>query len=155
MTKPAPAARETKSQLARRLKIHRAQLDALLHRPGAPAPDKHKTYEVAAVIAHIADARDGSTLDTLRAARLREIGLRCEKLRQEIELSAKRAVSLADVDAFLKAEARRLTFHIYAGIESELPPKLDGLPAAQMRPMLREWADKLIDSMRTAEALIA
>ena len=91
-----------------------------------------------------------SILSRLRVARLKEVGLRCEKLRQEIDIASKKAVSVTAVSAMLGRLATLLRSQLYNGIESELPPKLDGLSAAQIRPILRQFADSVCETMRDA-----
>lgn len=80
--------------------------------------------------------------------------LREEKTRHEILLiqaklaREKRAVVSID-------EVNRLLLHLstdgrtmlYQFLETEAPPKLDGMSAAQMRPILREMADAIADRM--------
>ena len=63
----------TKSELSRALKIHRAQLDTFLAKPGAPSPDAKKRYDTKAVAAWIAESRGTGSADSLKAARLIDV----------------------------------------------------------------------------------
>ena len=139
--------RETKSQLARRLKIHRAPLDALLAQIGAPAPDKAKTYNVREVVAFVTAAQPESALTNLRTARLHEVVLRCQKLQRELDHDDLLVVSISEVDRFMTRFLRHTVSALYFGVESELPVKLEGLPAAEVRKALREWADSFVDKV--------
>jgi hypothetical protein len=137
--------RETKSQLARRLKIHRQQLDTFLARPSAPAPDKAKTYSVAEVVAFIAQHREGGGLDSLRAARLKEIGLRCEKLSRELALAARQVVSIETFTEQSFLISRSMRDALIFKLTTELPPKLAGMTdVAEIRKALRDASDDVL-----------
>src|ERR1019366_1920437 len=142
-----PNPRETKSQLARRLKIHRGPLDALLVQLGAPAPDKAKTYNVREVVAFVTAAQPESALTNLRTARLHEVVLRCQKLQRELDHDDLLAVSIAEVDRFMTKFLRHTVSALYFGVESELPTKLEGLSAGEVRQALRAWADGFVDAV--------
>ncbi len=89
----------------------------------------------------------GKRLDTLRDCRIEEVKLKCEKLRRELALASNTAISRSDFDTLLGFLARDTRNAIYAGVDSTLPPLLDGLPASEIRAKLREWADALMDHM--------
>lgn len=134
----------TKSELARTLKLHRAQLDAFLAKPGAPAPDAKKRYDTKAVAAFIAESRGAGSLDTLRAARLEEVRLRCEKLRRELDRDAKLTVLRADVDELHGRISHCLRSLLYTKLENEMPPKFAGCDALAMRKAGRDLADEIV-----------
>lgn len=138
--------RETKSELARRLKINRVSLDRMLARPGAPSPTKAKRYQVADVARFIA-AQDGGNLDNLRAARLREVQLRCMKLERELAIAAREVVSVAFVDAMFERLARSVRQKMFSALE-ELPARLAGLEAGPIRRQLRDVGDAICDKMQ-------
>lgn len=80
--------------------------------------------------------------------------LRDEKTRHEIELlkakldrEHRKVISRDEVNKLLLTVATRQRSQLYQFLETEAPPKLDGLPAAQMRPLLREMADSICDTM--------
>lgn len=145
-----PKTRESKSELSRRLKLHRGLLDGLLAKPGAPAPDRRKRYLIREVVAFVAANREGNHLDNLRGARLREVQLRCIKLERELSTAAGDVVSLAEINSIFGHLAVTLKTKLFAGLETDLPPKLDGQPAVAMRPILREFGDSLCDVMAEA-----
>ena len=146
MTTPGTL-RETKSQLSRRLQLHRFTLDKLLDRPGAPAPDAAKTYDTRAVVAFVSSSAPETALTNLREARLHEVVLRCQKLQRELDHDDLLAVSIAEVDRFMTKFLRHTVSALYFGVESELPTKLEGLPAVGVRQALRAWADGFVDAV--------
>ncbi len=80
--------------------------------------------------------------------------LKDEKTRHEIELikarlaREKRLVIPADeVNTLLLHIATQSRTELYQFMETEAPPKLDGMSAAQMRPILREMADTICGKM--------
>ena len=78
--------------------------------------------------------------------------LKDEKIRHEIEL-LKAKVDREHRKVIDRDEVNRLLVHIgtdfrtmlYQFLETEAPPKLDGMSAAQMRPILREMADSVLE----------
>lgn len=86
--------------------------------------------------------------------RLSGFELREEKTKHEIELikakvakEQRRVIDREEVNQLLLHIASRAKTMLYQFLETEAPPKLDGLPAAQMRPILREMADSIADEM--------
>jgi hypothetical protein len=134
----------TKSELARALKIHRAQLDTFLAKPGAPSPDKKKKYDSKAVAAFIAESRGAGSLDTLREARLEEVRLRCERLRRELDRDAKLTVLRSDVDALHGRMAHGLRSLLYDCLENRMPAACAGYDSLQLRRFGRDLADELV-----------
>lgn len=80
--------------------------------------------------------------------------LRDEKTRHEI-LLIKSKLDREDRKVIDRDEVSRLLLHIaaqqrallYQFMDSEAAPKLDGMSAVMMRPLLREFADSLCDRM--------
>ncbi len=80
--------------------------------------------------------------------------LKDEKTKHEIEIlkarlaREKRLVIPADeVNTLLLYIATQSRTELYQFMETEAPPKLDGMSAAQMRPILREMADTICGKM--------
>jgi len=80
--------------------------------------------------------------------------LRDEKTKHEIELlkskiarEQRRVIDREEVNRLLLHLATRGRTMLYQFLETEAPPKLDGLGAVQMRPILREMADAIADEM--------
>lgn len=80
--------------------------------------------------------------------------LKEEKTRHEIEiLKAKLArekrtvIPAEEVNALLLHLSTQSRTVLYQFMETEAPPKLDGMSAAQMRPILREMADEICGKM--------
>ena len=88
--------------------------------------------------------RVGSTM-----AELKEEGLRLENEIKKAKLAREHRTVID------KGEVSQLLLHLstdgrtmlYQFLETELPPKLDGMAAVQMRPILREVADSIADRM--------
>lgn len=81
-------------------------------------------------------------------------GLKDEKTKHEIELlkakinrEQRRVIDRDEVNQLLLHIATRGRTKTYQLLESEAPPKLDGMSAVQMRPILREMADAIADEM--------
>ena len=80
--------------------------------------------------------------------------LRDEKTKHEIELlkakvakEQRRVIDREEVNQLLLHISSRAKTMLYQFLDTEAPPKLDGLGAAQMRPILREMADSIADEM--------
>jgi len=80
--------------------------------------------------------------------------LKDEKTKHEIEIlkarlaREKRTVIPADeVNSLLLHLSTQSRTVLYQFMETEAPPKLDGMSAAQMRPILREMADTICEKM--------
>lgn len=80
--------------------------------------------------------------------------LKDEKTRHEIELlkakidrEHRRVIDREEVNRLLLHISTRARTMLYQFLETEAPPKLDGMSAAAMRPMLREMADSIADEM--------
>jgi transcriptional regulator with XRE-family HTH domain len=78
--------------------------------------------------------------------------LKDEKTRHEIELlkskvarEQRRVIDRDEVNQLLLHIATRSRTMLYQFLETELAPKLDGMSAVQMRPILRETADSIAD----------
>jgi hypothetical protein len=78
-----------------------------------------------------------------------------EKLRKEIERFdlqndklKRKVIDRDEVNTLLHHIATTARTELYQFLETEAPPKLDGLPAAAQRPILREMADVIADRMQ-------
>lgn len=81
-------------------------------------------------------------------------GLKDEKTRWEIEILKARTarekrlvIPAEEVNALLLHLSTQSRTVLYQFMETEAPPKLDGMSAAQMRPILREMADSICERM--------
>ena len=91
----------------------------------------------------------GTTIRGLAGSQLKD-----EKTKHEIEiLKAKLArekrtvIPAEEVNALLLHLSTQSRTVLYQFMETEAPPKLDGMSAAQMRPILREMADSICEKM--------
>jgi hypothetical protein len=96
------------------------------------------------VAAWIAESRGTGSTETLRAARLVEVQLRCEKLRRELDRDAGVTILRADVDLLHGKMAHGLRSLLYTKLEGELPQKCAGFDALALRRHCRELADELV-----------
>lgn len=85
--------------------------------------------------------------------------LREAKLVEEIDLlrikkakERRKMIDRDEVNALHHHIAAQQRSALYQKMETELPPKLDGLPAAEIRVQLRNVADELCDIMATLVA---
>jgi hypothetical protein len=144
----------TVSDIARKLGLSRAHLVRNLKQKGAPAPVGRR-YGLAEVTAHVSRTiGSAGTADELKRARIEEVRLRCEALRRGLALSAREVVSVEFVHSLVKQIEGAFSQALYLGVESSLPPSLDGQPAVEIRRKLREWADRLIDEMTALHATL-
>lgn len=151
-----PKSRTHKAGLAKRLHISRPTLDKYLATPGAPRPDALGVYDLAAVAKFIsAEASKVVEHDEIKKLRIRKLIGECVAIEQGNRISSRQAVSVDEVDAFVKKTMYACKFYLYNGIENELPVKLDGMTAVQMRPYLREFADGLCDHLDRANIILA
>lgn len=80
--------------------------------------------------------------------------LKDRKTEREVELldlkiakEKRKLIPAEDVDRLHLFIATRAKSKLYQFLETEAPPKLDGLSASQQRPILREIADSIADEM--------
>lgn len=80
--------------------------------------------------------------------------LKAEKLKHEVEIlrikiekEKGRLIETGKVDELLHHIAARQRILLTQLFEVELPPRVEGLPAAQVRPILRAAADQICDEM--------
>jgi transcriptional regulator with XRE-family HTH domain len=134
------------SELARRLGVQRGTLANWKQREGAPA-----NRDVEAWLAFVEQNQLG-----LSGPKLGQLSkeLKDDKLRHEIELLKARlareqraVIPAAEVNTLLLHVATSSRTLLYQFMETEAAPKLAGMDAAQMRPMLREMADTICEKM--------
>jgi hypothetical protein len=90
-----------------------------------------------------AKRKPNAPLDELRAARLRELQLRCQKLERELALAAKTVAKISEVDSLLEYIGRRTHSAMRFAFETELPPKAAGQDVVAIREMAREAVDRV------------
>lgn len=137
--------KQTKAQLCKALGVHRTQLDRFLARAGAPKADKGRRYSVREVAAFIGAQQ--APLTNLRDARLREIGLRCQKLERELALQSRSVITVAEHDQFTETLCRATRDAMFFGFTAELPPKLAGMDVVEIRRTLRDYGDDVCRRM--------
>lgn len=88
-------------------------------------------------------------LEALRAARLTETKERITRLKRENAQAARNLVLVADVDRLLLQIASRQRALLLQATENDLPARIEGLTAAQIRPIMRTVTDGLCEAMAT------
>ena len=142
---------ETKSlgwqQLANEIGCSRVTLTEWRKRPDAPQSRDVTEWKV-----YVATNDLGTGGGSLLPANSRE--LKDEKTRHEIELlkakldrEKRLVIPTAEVTKLLLTVATQQRTKLYQFFETELPPRLDGMSAVQMRPILKEAADSISDVM--------
>ena len=134
----------TWDEVASALGCDRRALQVWRKRPDAP-----QGKDVAAWLAY----RDANGLGE-SGPKLGYKELREAKLVEEVELlrikkakENRRMIDRAEVDELLHHVAAQQRSRLYQYLETELPPKCEGLTAAQLRPIFRGVADDLCDQM--------
>ncbi len=88
-----------------------------------------------------------AALERLRAAKIRETEERTLRLQRENAHAARQLVAKDDVERLLVLISTQQKAILYQAMESELPVRLDGLPAGEIRSVLRTVADGICGRM--------
>ncbi len=112
---------------------------------GAPKTPNQEAWEAFAASQGLGSGGKHSSLEDLKAERLRkQIELDQIKIDQQ-----KRLIIPADeLDSFLGGLATMSRAAVYAALETELPPKLEGQSVVKIRKLCRESADSICDRMQ-------
>jgi hypothetical protein len=137
----------TKIELARRLKITRPTLDRYLALPGAPRRTK-SGWNLEAVLAFVNDTAQGeATLagrsEDLKSLRARELSLKCEKLRQAIDIEARKYLDADEVCRTVFAIGAAQKQVLRQKLEQEAPPRLEGLRAPEIQARMFVIVDEV------------
>jgi hypothetical protein len=135
----------TWQELANQLGVTRQAIVNWRNMPGAPADRDLAAWEEYSK-SHNLGAK-GSRV-TVSASQLKE-----EKTKWEIEIlknkdarDKRTTIERSEVSQLLLHIATQSRTMLYQFLETEAPPKLDGLAAVAMRPILREMADAIADA---------
>ena len=96
------------------------------------------------VMAHKLGARGPRTEGTLKDEKTRH---EIEILKAKLDREHRRVIDREEVNRLLLHIGTGARTDLYQFFETEAPPKLDGMSAAQMRPILREMADSICRKM--------
>lgn len=93
--------------------------------------------------------RESNKLTKQKTIDLKEENLRLDSELKKAKLAKehRRVIDRDEVDKLFFHVSTMGRTELYQAMETELPPKLDGMGAAQMRPILREAADSIADRM--------
>jgi hypothetical protein len=134
------------TQLAKVLGTTRHSLAAWMKRPDAPRGMDVQTWRTYV-------ERSGLGAAGPKVAQS-SASLRDQKTAKEVELldlkiakEKRKLIPAEDVDRLHLFVATRAKSKLYQSLETEAPPKLDGLSAAEQRPILRGIADSIADEM--------
>lgn len=130
--------------LAARLGVSTQTMKVWRQREGAP-----QTIDVEAWQEYVKKEGLGTRSGGVKPSSLKE-----EKTYHEIEILKARlarekrlVIPAEEVNTLLLNISTRAKTKLYQFFETEAPPKLDGMSAAQMRPILREMADTICTEM--------
>lgn len=112
---------------------------------GAPTGTNQGEWESFVVDKNLGSAGKHSSLEELKAERIRG---QIEIDRIKIERERKLTISAEELNDFLLTLANKAKNGIYAVLETELPPKLDGQDVTTIRRICRESADSICDRLK-------
>lgn len=118
-----------------------------------PAPER-ALYVLTPTISGILRYYRETTQRRGNLTELKEIKMAKENELLDLKMLREKRLTIAkrDVDALLLHIAVRAKTMLYQFLETEAPPKLDGLPASAQRKILREMADAICDAMADSVA---
>src|ERR1019366_254045 len=127
----------TIAALAISLGVTRPTIYAWLKLPGCPAKR---------VVADWQKWVKDANLDS-QSLRDKKTAAEIKLLNAKLDREERRSIAKVEVDQLLLHISSRSRSMLYQFMETELPSKLDGMSAGQMRPILREKADEICDAM--------
>lgn len=128
------------TQLAAALEITRPTLAGYRKMPGAP-----KGTDLAEWQTWLAANKKNVLGSKELRDELRRHEIRLKKA--QADAAERKAIPRDEVSKLLLNVATQQRSKLYQFLETEAPPKLDGLSAAEARPILREMADSICDTM--------
>jgi len=135
-----------KTQLASALGVTAPTLRAWMAKPDAPNdtdPDTWREYVAKNALGHSGPKMSQSSATLKDQKTEKEI----ERLDLIIAKEKRKLIDREEVRRLLLAISVRQRTILYQSCESDLPPKLDGLPASEARKLLRDMADGICDAM--------
>ncbi len=112
-------------------------------RPGAPETTNLQEWE-----AFVKEQGLGLKKESaLSESKQEKLKLEAQLLRAKLAKEQRRVLDREEVSRLFLRIATEQRAILYQFAETEAPPKLDGMTAAQMRPILREFADSICDRM--------
>lgn len=151
---------KTKLALARELEISRPSLDTFLNTKGAPEFIRGKGYDLAATVDFIAEHSDGAHQgahdgNTLRAAKLREINLRCQRLQFRNDAEMGKYVLASDVATAIHKIGGGMRSRLDARLVQQLPVLVAGLnDIPSVRIVCRNVFNQCVDDIAELAALL-
>lgn len=142
---------KNKAELARALGISRQRLNTISKKTNFPKPGDDGTYDVAACVTYLSSAgvkldKEPGTVGELKAELLRE---QIRKLKFANEAEARKYIAKGEIESELTRIITQFKSVLYSKLESELPPILEGLPAADIQIAVR---DGIAEAFKTLES---
>jgi hypothetical protein len=143
----------SKSGLARRLELSRPTLDKYLSMPGAPKKGR-EGFDLAAVVNFIgANAERESTAckaaPDLKAARVRELLLRCERLKFLLDRERGIYVLRSEVQASIRRIMGPAVIVLEQRLVNEYPTGVAGMDVPQARIYGKRLCDELMEFLQS------
>ena len=131
---------KNKAELARALGISRQRLNTISKKNNFPKPGDDGGYDVAACVAYLSSAgvkldKEPGTVGELKAELLRE---QIRKLKFANEAEARKFISKDEIETELTRIISQFKAVLYSKLESELPPILEGMKAADIQVKMRD-----------------
>lgn len=151
MQKTKPTFIKTKQALANRLQISRTTLDRYLTRPGAPQPTA-SGYSLPEMLQFLGEyAERESTREkvdgTIRAAKLRELGLKCDRLKLRLDQERGLMVLRSEVAAAIRRIIPPAKAMLEARLITEYPTAVSGLDVAEARVYGRRLCNSILEAL--------
>lgn len=129
--------------LASRLGVSNQTLTAWRAKPGAPTDTDPEAWE-----AFVREHGLGAKVESGAAlARRQKTELETELLKAKLAKEQRRVIDREEVSRLMLRIATEQRSLLYQLLETELPPKCDGMTAGQMRPIMRDAADAICEKM--------
>ncbi len=129
--------------IASRFNVSIQGLNLWRAKPGAPLTPNPEEWD-----AFVAEHSLGSKKESAAsAARVEQLKLQNEVIRANLAKIQRRVLDREEISRLFLRIATEQRAMLYQFAETELPPKLDGMTSAQMRPILRDAADAICDRM--------
>ena len=145
---------KTLSELCASLHLSRSQLTRALQRKGAPRPEG-KRYDAAEVAAWVRSTIGGAeTADELKRARIKEILLRCDRIRLDMRERSAALIPRAFVDSFLRRLVLGTRNVMFDTLSGGLVVELTGMDdPVQIRRKLQDAGDQICLRMNDESAV--
>lgn len=151
--KPRAGGRLNITRLAEAIKVDRKTVSKWLAEPGAPKPDQHKRFDVAAADAWI-KAQSPKIGASEEVKRLREWILKMEAEDMDLTLRQRRGelVKKSEIEPAITSFTSALVEHMRAKFEFELPGKYEGKTTEERAALNAQAIDFVLTQLKAGTA---